>query len=754
MGFTQIQLHPKQVTAVNHSEGLLAFVGGLGCFTPDTLILTNEGHRPISEIQKGDFVLSKNLLTLQDEYKQVVEKYRWDKCGLIIKLQLKNGEINCTPNHELYTSTGWVSAGEFARGIMEGRSQYRGQVQDQQFRQADNFRLEGEIINPGNETSKRRKRILPYNDQVQWKDRNYKNTSVGSASVGSESIKQTLCESYQFRAIGQQFTEPRMGYNERERKPLIQCRENYQSQRIETWQRNIYGGDCKGNEIEIYPTQIHLNNDCEGIRGKSENGKGNCTEAKGLLGSRIIHESDILGVEYYNYEGFVYDLCVEDNSNYTVTEDNYLVHNSGKTVSGAHWALKQIWTAPKDAGLIFTNTNKQLTTATLHVFMDVLAFYGFHRDHQYVIDKNPEPYFKYKSTFPKHDGVWSFYNGAQVVTFSLESMMRGITVSWVWGDEIQDATKDQLNIVLGRAREKGSPTRVLYTLTPPRQNPDIDEMIFGENAIPKVVATTYDNRDNLNEGYIEMLEKMYDPLTFQREVMGQRVETSGKAYAYAFEKGRHVSDQAVYDPRKMLILDFDFNVDPFVCLAIQHGTREGGHYIHFVDEVSLPDSNLSQMCEVLRSRFPEALNAKSIEITGDPAGRSRNIYDPARRNAFQIILDGLGLGPGYLHIPNVTRNADDRVLFNSILARHPQMIINPKCRTFIRDLQFVRVDNYGEIIKRNRKDDTQQADLLDAAKYYFQAYHSDFIFRRAYAPPEPVIKPRKYIPLKGFEIRK
>lgn len=426
---------------------------------------------------------------------------------------------------------------------------------------------------------------------------------------------------------------------------------------------------------------------------------------------------------------------------------------AGKSVAGAHWALKQIWTAPKDAGLIFTNTNKQLTTATLHVFMDVLAYYGFHRDYQYVIDKNPEPYFKYKSTFPKHDGVWSFFNGAQVVTFSLESMMRGITVSWVWGDEIQDATKDQLNIVLGRAREKGSPTRVLYTLTPPRRNPDIDEMIFGERAIPKVVASTYDNKANLNEGYIEMLEQMYDPLTFQREVMGQQVQTTGKAYAYAFDKSRHVSDKAVYNSNRVIILVFDFNKDPFVCLAVQHGRNtDGTPYIHVVDEISLPDADIYQMCEVVKSKFPENIFKKSIEISGDPTGRNRNIYDKKNRNAYQIIIDELRLGKGYLHIPAITSNQDDRVLFNSILDRHPEILINPRCKNFIRDLQFVRVDNYGEIIKRNRKDETQQADLLDAGKYYFQAYHADFIRRKGYAKPEPVIPVPVHHSLRGLNL--
>lgn len=425
----------------------------------------------------------------------------------------------------------------------------------------------------------------------------------------------------------------------------------------------------------------------------------------------------------------------------------------GKSVTGAGFAMANIYYHPHTPGLIFANTNKQLSQATLHRFMAVMAGpprYWIKNVH-YIIDKNPEPYFGYPSLFPDHAGIWSFANGAQVQTFSLESAVRGIEVGWAWGDEVQDASIQDLEIVLARLRGGDRP-RVLYTMTPPRRNPDIENMIYGDNAIPKVTATTYDNRANLPDGYIEMLEQMYDPLTFQREVMGQQVQTTGKAYAYAFDKSRHVSDKAIYNPNRVIILVFDFNKDPFVCLAVQHGRNSNGPFIHVVDEISLPDADIYQMCEVVRSKFPDNIFKRSIEISGDPTGRNRNIYDKKNRNAYQIIIDELRLGKGYLHIPAITSNQDDRVLFNSILDRHPEILINPRCKNFIRDLQFVRVDNYGEIIKRNRKDETQQADLLDAGKYYFQAYHADFIRRKAYAKPEPVIPLPKNYSLKDLNL--
>jgi phage terminase large subunit-like protein len=188
---------------------------------------------------------------------------------------------------------------------------------------------------------------------------------------------------------------------------------------------------------------------------------------------------------------------------------------SGKTITGAHWALHNIIHQPEIKGGIFSNTVSQLNTATLSEFIGVLEAYGLYKGEHYVANKDPERYFGYKSKFEKHNGVWSFMNGAQVITFSIETMIRGIELGWCWGDEVQDAAIDSLNIVMGRMSGAKFP-RTLWTMTPPMDNPDIDELIWGEKHIAHTIGTTYDNSANLPEGYIEQLEKTYDSLTFKR----------------------------------------------------------------------------------------------------------------------------------------------------------------------------------------------------------------------------------------------
>jgi len=120
---------------------------------------------------------------------------------------------------------------------------------------------------------------------------------------------------------------------------------------------------------------------------------------------------------------------------------------------------------------------------------------------------------------------------------------------------VQDAAIDSLNIVMGRMSGGEVFPERFWTMTPPMDNPDIDEMIWGEKAIAHTIGTTYDNRANLPEGYIEQFEKTYDSLTFKREVLANRVTMSGLNWLYSFERAKHIGSKAAYDTMQPLRFD-------------------------------------------------------------------------------------------------------------------------------------------------------------------------------------------------------
>ena len=408
---------------------------------------------------------------------------------------------------------------------------------------------------------------------------------------------------------------------------------------------------------------------------------------------------------------------------------------SGKTITGSHFAINMIVKRPKELGGIASNNNKQLTKATLKEFKQVLALYGLYENEHYYVNKNPEKHFNYRSKFTDHTGVWSFYNGAQIYTFSLETQIRGVEFGWAWLDEIQEASLDQLNIVLGRMSGSKHP-RTFYTLTPPHSNPDIDELIYGDNKIPLVVGTTYDNQRNLPSNYIDTLEKVYDKYTFRREVLCERVTLAGMNWLYAFDRQRHVSDLAVYEPSNMVYVSFDFNVNPFVCTLAHRGVKNGKRYIHYFDTVVITPEHIQGMeyidaiVKIIKDRTPAQARYNLYQVTGDTSGRSQNVLGKVGTTIWDKVVRTFGISLNQLHLNSTNpTHQEARVLCNAMFSNYDEILIHPKNKELIRDCEFVKAKADGHRMKDNRSDITQQSDLLDAMIYDLNMWNRDFIIR-------------------------
>lgn len=73
--------------------------------------------------------------------------------------------------------------------------------------------------------------------------------------------------------------------------------------------------------------------------------------------------------------------------------------------------------------------------------------------------------------------------------------------------------------------------------------------------------------------------------------------------------------------------------------------------------------------------------------------------------------------------PSVKEN---RHLVNLIMAFHPDLIINPKCKKLIYDMQFVESDADGNIVKKDRNKQEQRSDSLDQFRYVCASFLADF----------------------------
>lgn len=67
-------------------------IGG-GCFTPDSLVMTQSGYKKISDISIGD-----KVITHKNRFREVTQKHTFERNEKLLKV---NG-IKCTKNHEFY----------------------------------------------------------------------------------------------------------------------------------------------------------------------------------------------------------------------------------------------------------------------------------------------------------------------------------------------------------------------------------------------------------------------------------------------------------------------------------------------------------------------------------------------------------------------------------------------------------------------------------------------------------------------------
>jgi ribonucleoside-diphosphate reductase alpha chain len=83
------------------------------CFTGTMRVTTNNGFKPISELQPGELVL-----THKGRYRPVKAVYFRDYSGTLLKIKVGQigAALEVTPEHPILTPNGWVNAGELKAG--------------------------------------------------------------------------------------------------------------------------------------------------------------------------------------------------------------------------------------------------------------------------------------------------------------------------------------------------------------------------------------------------------------------------------------------------------------------------------------------------------------------------------------------------------------------------------------------------------------------------------------------------------------
>jgi len=295
------------------------------------------------------------------------------------------------------------------------------------------------------------------------------------------------------------------------------------------------------------------------------------------------------------------------------------------------------------------------------------------------------------------------------------------------GQECQEKTFEKCKLRAGRHIIPGlehQPKPMILVTCNPSQN--WTKKVFHEPAKNGTLGDQYfylqslmKDNPSLTEEYLEGLENI-DEVTRAIFVDGDwDVVDVGRPYAYSFRKNKHVRPDLQINKNEPIILSFDFNVDPITCIAGQ----SYGNTIRILKEFRLTNSDIFQLCQHVRSTFGDQF----FIITGDASGQNRSAMTSGALNYYRIIQKELDLPKSAFKVPTFNPGAKNaRVLMNSVLERHGDFLIDASCLWTINDLQFVEVDEAGEM-KKDRTNENKKADLLDCLKYYLWTFHSTFI---------------------------
>lgn len=386
---------------------------------------------------------------------------------------------------------------------------------------------------------------------------------------------------------------------------------------------------------------------------------------------------------------------------------------SGKSLIGAEKAYKKISEDPSVPGIICANTYRQLHTVTLKSFTDCLKRRGFVEEKDFVYNRAPK---WYKSQFPENKGILSLRQGGQIICVSLDNFKAsdGLNGAWLWNDEGKDTPRKAIEIILERIRLKHrTGTQCFFTTTPAGKKHWLFDMFMtGDPRTFTKFCSTYENKDNLEEGYIDNMLKMYDAKLILERVFGEFIDYSGGSAYYTFNEKNIKNCQL--NINRPLHIGMDFNVNPFCAVVCQF--LHDNDTVYQPEEIYLSNSNTFEMVRYINDKYKHWADNGMIYIYPDPTGNKRQTSSLS--TDIKILSNsGFNVKIRKKIIPVKDRlNVVNGKICNSI--GQLGYYIDPRCKNTINDLNKVGLKDDGSIDDGGDKSLTHITDALGYMFYF------------------------------------
>jgi len=190
---------------------------------------------------------------------------------------------------------------------------------------------------------------------------------------------------------------------------------------------------------------------------------------------------------------------------------------------------------------------------------------------------------------------------------------------------------------------------------------------------------------------------------------------SSDRFCFSFDEAKHAR-KCEYNPKELVYLSFDFNVNPISVTVIQWN---GYKSVKVIDVIQLENSNIYRLSDLIRTKYPNAF----FRVTGDASGSNRSSLNPDNLNNFDVVKQKLDLNRSQMDL--IKSNAalqDSQTLVNAILEHYDVSIDPDKASKLIFDMKFAEIDSAGKLKKSDRSKEAQQLEALDGFRYFCQRY--------------------------------
>ena len=380
----------------------------------------------------------------------------------------------------------------------------------------------------------------------------------------------------------------------------------------------------------------------------------------------------------------------------------------GKTDTGSVWTLMRAKQAPGDVfGIIAAHTYQQLIDVTVRNFFKNLDNWGI----PHLPKALPG------SSRPFTVRVWNGSRWVDHLCRSLDSPenLSGLEAGYWWCDEAWQATREAVDILLARDRDKRMHNQGLFTTTLYEPTSWMYETFverFDERLMEVIYAPTWLNAKNLPDGYIRRMKAMYSVRQYQRMIEAKWVTlASGQVY-YAFDRKVHVQQHAEFDPHLPILWTHDFNIGQNKPMSsalcqIRRAIGKDGWRPELVvfDELVLDSSDTSDSIAEFRARgWQDKLKTKhAVWIYGDASGRA---HDTRSRTSDYKILADAGFVQQRVPLANpqirTRHNSTNALLKNA--AGDVRCYVHPRCTTLAKGLETVRVKKGAQYVEEQTRE--------------------------------------------------